>query len=186
MPIDIEYINDGLGIIYKGRKENMNFAKEEMAKRTNQHLLKGALVDAIKDADVFVGASVGGLVTKEMVRSMASDPIVFALASPTPEIMPELAKEAGAGVVATGRSDYPNQINNCLGFPFIFKGALKVRARTINEEMKLAASQALASLIREEELNENNVIASVFHPKLAETESEAVAEAARKTGVARI
>jgi len=177
---------DSKGIIYKGRKENMNFAKEEMAIRTNQYLLKGTLVDAIKDTDVFIGASVGELVTKEMVRSMASDPIVFALASPTPEIMPDLAKEAGARVVATGRSDYPNQINNCLGFPFIFKGALKVRASTINEEMKLAASQALASLIRDEELNENNVIANVFHPRLAETESEAVAEAARKTGVARI
>jgi len=177
---------DSKGIIYKGRTENMNFAKAEMAKRTNQDLLKGTLIDAIKDADVFIGASVGELVTKEMVRSMASDAIVFALASPTPEIMPDLAKEAGARVVATGRSDYPNQINNCLGFPFIFKGALKVRASAINEEMKLAAAQALASLISDEELNENKIIANVFHPKLAEAVSEAVAEAARKTGVARI
>lgn len=179
-------ICDSKGIIYKGRKENMNWAKEEMAEKTNQKLLKGTIADALKGADVFIGVSVAGVVTKEMVQSMAKDAIVFAMANPVPEIMPDLAKEAGARVVATGRSDFPNQVNNCLGFPAIFKGALKVRASEINEEMKLAAAYAIASLIPDNELNEEYIIPNAFHPKVVEVESEAVAEAARKTGVARI
>jgi len=177
---------DSKGIIYKGRKENMNWSKDEMAEMTNKEQLKGSLANAIKGADVFIGVSVAESVTKEMVQSMADDSIVFAMANPVPEIMPDLAKEAGARVVATGRSDFPNQVNNCLGFPAIFKGALKVRASVINEEMKLAAAYGIASLVPENELNENNVIPNVFHPKVVEVESEAVAEAARKTGVARI
>jgi malate dehydrogenase (oxaloacetate-decarboxylating) len=177
---------DSKGLIYKGRTVNMNWAKEEMAEKTNQKLLKGTLADAIKGADVFIGVSVAGALSQEMVKSMASDAIVFAMANPTPEIMPNLAKEVGARIVATGRSDFPNQVNNCLGFPAIFKGALKVRASGINEEMKLAAAHALASLISDKELNENNIITNALNPKVVEVESEAVAEAAKKTGVARI
>lgn len=177
---------DSKGIIYKGRKENMNSSKDEIAELINKEKLQGSLVDAIKGADVFIGVSVAESVTKEMVQSMADDAIVFAMANPVPEIMPDLAKEGGARIVATGRSDFPNQVNNCLGFPAIFKGALKVRAREINEEMKLAAAHAIASLISEKELKEDYIIPNVFHPKVVEVESEAVAEAARKTGVARI
>jgi len=135
---------------------------------------------------VFIGLSVGGALTQEMVKTMASDPIVFAMANPTPEIMPEEAKAAGARIVATGRSDFPNQVNNCLGFPAIFKGALKVRARDINEEMKIAAAQAIASIIPDNELNEENIIPNVFNPLVVERESEAVAKAAIESGVARI
>jgi malate dehydrogenase (oxaloacetate-decarboxylating) len=177
---------DSKGIIYEGRKENMNSAKEEMAKVTNRELLKGILADAIIGADVFLGLSVAGALSKEMVRSMASGPIIFAMANPTPEIMPDKAKEAGARIIATGRSDFPNQVNNCLGFPAIFKGALKVRASQINEEMKLAASYALASLISEEDLNKGIIIANAFDPRVVEVESEAVAKAAIESGVARI
>jgi len=177
---------DSKGTIYEGRKENMNPVKEEMAKVTNKDKIKGTLADAIKGADVFLGLSVAGALKPEMVKTMASDSIIFAMANPTPEIMPDLAKKAGARIVATGRSDFPNQVNNCLGFPAIFKGALKVRASQINEEMKLAAAHALASLISDDELNDDNVIADVFDPRVVERESEAVAQAAIKSGVARI
>ena len=177
---------DSKGTIYEGRKENMNWIKEEMAQVTNKEKIKGTLSDAIVEADVFLGLSVAGALSKDMVRSMASDPIVFAMANPTPEIMPDEAKEAGARIIATGRSDFPNQINNCLGFPAIFKGALKVRASQINEEMKLAASQALASIIPDDELTEDNIIPNVFNPLVVERESEAVAQAAIDSGVARI
>ena len=177
---------DSKGTIYEGRKENMNPVKEEMAKVTNQEKIKGTLADAIKGADIFLGLSVAGALKPEMVKTMASDSIIFAMANPTPEIMPDLAKTAGARIVATGRSDFPNQVNNCLGFPAIFKGALKVRASQINEEMKLAAAYALASLISDDELNDDNVIADVFDPRVVERESEAVAQAAVESGVARI
>lgn len=177
---------DSKGIIYEGRRENMNPVKEEMAKITNKDKIKGTLADAIKGADVFLGLSVAGALKAEMVRTMASDSIIFAMANPTPEIMPDIAKAAGARIVATGRSDFPNQVNNCLGFPAIFKGALKVRASQINEEMKLAAAHALASLISEDELHDENVIVDVFDPRVVERESEAVAKAAIESGVARI
>jgi len=177
---------DSKGTIYEGRKENMNPVKEEMAKITNKEKIKGTLADAIKGADIFLGLSAAGALKPEMVKTMASDSIVFAMANPTPEIMPDEAKAAGARIVATGRSDFPNQVNNCLGFPAIFKGALKVRASQINEEMKLAAAYALASLISDDELNDENVIADVFDPRVVERESEAVAKAAVESGVARI
>jgi len=177
---------DSKGIIYEGRKENMNPVKEEMAKITNKDKIKGTLADAIKGADVFLGLSVAGVLKPEMVKTMAADSIIFAMANPTPEIMPDVAKKAGARIVCTGRSDFPNQVNNCLGFPAIFKGALKVRASQINEEMKLAAAYALASLISGDELNDENVIADAFDPRVVERESEAVAKAAIKSGVARI
>jgi len=177
---------DSKGTIYEGRKENMNPVKEEMAKVTNKDKIKGTLADAIKGADLFLGLSVAGALKPEMVKTMASDSIIFAMANPTPEIMPDIAKKAGARIVCTGRSDFPNQVNNCLGFPAIFKGALKVRASQINEEMKLAAAYALASLISEDELNDENVIADVFDPRVVERESEAVAQAAIESGVARI
>lgn len=177
---------DSKGTIYESRKENMNPVKEEMAKITNKDKIKGTLADAIKGADVFLGLSVAGALKPEMVKTMASASIIFAMANPTPEIMPDVAKAAGARIVATGRSDFPNQVNNCLGFPAIFKGALKVRASQINEEMKLAAAYALASLISDDELNDENVIADVFDPRVVERESEAVAKAAIESGVARI
>lgn len=141
---------DSKGIIYEGKKENMNPVKEEMAKITNKDKIKGILADAIVGADVFLGLSVAGALKPEMVKTMAKDSIIFAMANPTPEIIPDVAKAAGARIVATGRSDFPNQVNNCLGFPAIFKGALKVRASQINEKMKLAAAHALASLISED------------------------------------
>jgi malate dehydrogenase (oxaloacetate-decarboxylating) len=177
---------DSKGTIYEGRKKNMNPVKEEMAKITNKDKIKGTLADAIKGADVFLGLSVAGALKPEMVKTMASDSIIFAMANPTPEIMPDEAKAAGARIVATGRSDFPNQVNNCLGFPAIFKGALKVRASQINEEMKLAAAHALASLISEDELSDESVIVDVFDPRVVERESEAVAKAAIESGVARI
>ena len=177
---------DSKGIIYEGRKEHMNSSKEEMAKITNKEKVKGTLAEAVAGADVFLGLSAAGVLKPEMVKTMAKDAIIFAMANPTPEIMPDEAKAAGARIVATGRSDFPNQVNNCLGFPGIFKGALKVRASQINEEMKLAAAYALASLISEEELNENNIIANAFDPRVVERESEAVAKAAVESGVARI
>jgi len=177
---------DSKGIIYEGRKENMNPVKEKMAKITNKEKIKGTLADAIVGADVFLGLSVAGALKSEMVKTMGSDSIIFAMANPTPEIMPDVAKTAGARIVATGRSDFPNQVNNCLGFPAIFKGALKVRASQINEEMKLAAAYALASLISKDKLNDENVIADVFDHRVVERESEAVAKAAIESGVARI
>jgi len=177
---------DSKGIIYEGRKKNMNPVKEEMAKITNREMIKGTLADAIVGADVFIGLSVAGALKPEMVKTMAKDSIIFAMANPTPEIMPDEAKKAGARIVATGRSDFPNQVNNCLGFPAIFKGALKVRASNINEEMKLAAAHAIASIIPENELNEDNIIPNAFNPQVVEVESEAVAKAAIESGVARI
>ena len=177
---------DSKGTIYEGRKENMNSAKEEMAKITNRGMVKGTLADAIVGVDVFIGLSVAGALKSEMVKTMASASIIFAMANPIPEILPDEAKKAGARIVATGRSDFPNQVNNCLGFPGIFKGALKVRASQINEEMKLAASYALASLISEEDLNKGIIIANAFDPRVVEVESEAVAKAAIESGVARI
>jgi malate dehydrogenase (oxaloacetate-decarboxylating) len=177
---------DSKGIIYEGRTNNMNPVKEAMSKVTNRGKIKGTLADAIVGADVFLGLSAAGVLKPEMVKTMASDSIIFAMANPTPEIMPDVAKAAGARIVATGRSDFPNQVNNCLGFPAIFKGALKVRASQINEEMKLAAAYALASLISEDELNDNNIIVNAFDPQVVEVESEAVAQAAIESGVARI
>lgn len=173
------------GIIYKGRKENSQ-ALEMLAEKTNKGQLKGNLADAMKGRDLFVGVSAPGIVTGEMVKSMAPDPIVFAMANPVSEIMPDEARDAGARIVATGRSDFPNQVNNCLGFPGIFKGALKVRAKDINEEMKLAAAYGIASLIDENELNEENIITNAFDPRVVEVVSEAVAQAAIDSGVARI
>ncbi len=177
---------DSKGIIYEGRKENMNPVKEKMAKITNKDKIKGTLADAIVGADVFLGLSVARVLKPEMVKTMASSSIIFAMANPTPEIMPDIAKAVGARIVATGRSDFPNQVNNCLGFPAIFKGALKVRASNINEEMKLAAAHAIASIIPENELNEDNIIPNAFNPRVVEVESEAVAKAAIESGVARI
>src|SRR6056297_1106732 len=179
-------ICDSKGIIYKGREENMNVAKEEMAKVTNQNYIKGSLADAIVDADVFIGVSAAGALTVEMARKMASNAIIFAMANPVPEIMPDKAKEAGIRIMATGRSDFPNQVNNCLGFPAIFKGALQVRASNITEEMKLAAANAIASVIPENKLSDENIIPNVFHPEVIKKEADAVAKAARECGVARI
>jgi len=177
---------DSKGIVYEGRTENMNSAKEEIAKITNRGKLRGNLADALVGADVFLGLSGPNLVNRDMVKTMASDPIIFAMANPIPEILPEEAKAGGARIIATGRSDFPNQVNNCLGFPAIFKGALKVRARDINEEMKLAAAHAIASVIPDSKLSETNFIPNVFHPEVMEKEAEAVAQAARESGVARI
>jgi malate dehydrogenase (oxaloacetate-decarboxylating) len=177
---------DRAGAIYEGRSDHMNWAKEEISKETNPDREKGNLEEVIKGAHVFLGISAPGLLTKEMVETMADKAIVFAMANPTPEIFPDEAKAAGAAVVATGRSDFPNQINNCLGFPGIFRGALDVRASDINEEMKLAASEALASLIPEEELNPEKIIPEALDERVVPAIAKAVAEAARKTGVARI
>ena len=177
---------DRSGILYKGREKGMNWIKAEMAEVTNPRDLRGTLADAIKGADVFIGVSAPDSVTQDMVRSMAKDPIIFACANPTPEIFPEDAKAAGAAVVSTGRSDYPNQINNVLVFPGVFRGAFDVRASDINEEMKIAAAEALAGLISEEELSAEYIIPAAFDPRVGKTVAAAVAEAARRTGVARI
>jgi len=176
---------DRKGAIYEGR-ENLGGEKDLMAKNTNHEKVKGGLKDVIKGADVFLGVSDANLVTQEMVRSMAKDAIIFAMANPNPEILPHLAKEAGARVVGTGRSDFPNQINNVLAFPGIFRGTLDVRASDINDEMKIAAAIALASLVSDEELNEDFVIPLAFDPRVGTTVAKAVMEAARKSGVARI
>ncbi|MCF0228333.1 MAG: NADP-dependent malic enzyme [Parasporobacterium sp.] len=176
---------DRSGAIYEGR-EGLNPAKEAMAKITNPNKLKGSLADVVKGADVFIGVSAPGKLTKEMVSTMAKDAIVFACANPTPEIFPDDAKAGGAKVVSTGRSDYPNQINNVLAFPGIFRGAFDVRAKEINEEMKIAAANALAGLISDEELNEDYIIPAAFDPRVGEAVAKAVAQAARDTGVARI
>lgn len=175
---------DRSGIIYRGRKQGMNWAKEEMSRVTNKQNLKGSLADALKGADVFIGVSSANIVSKEMVRSMGKDPIIFAMANPVPEIDPQAAKEAGARVVGTGRSDYPNQINNVLAFPGVFRGALDVRASQINEEMKLAAAHALAELIDENELSEDYIIPRPFDRRVAPAVAKAVAKAAMETGVA--
>ena len=175
-----------MGAIYEGRKEDMNPYKDAIAKITNPQHEAGQLKDIIKDADVFIGVSVAGAVTQDMVRSMKKDPIVMGMANPTPEIMPDEAYAAGARIVCTGRSDYPNQVNNLLAFPGIFRGALDVRAKKINEEMKMAAAKAIADLIDESELDEQHVITSPFDPRVAPHVAAAVAGAAIKTGVARI
>jgi malate dehydrogenase (oxaloacetate-decarboxylating) len=177
---------DTKGAIYEGRPNGMNDVKAEVAKFTNRDNLTGSLADVMKGADVFIGVSVAGALTKEMVASMNKDSIIFAMANPNPEIMPDIAKEAGARVVGTGRSDFPNQVNNVLAFPGIFRGALDVRATHINEEMKVAAVEAIASLINESELNEDYVIPAPFDPRVAPAVAAAVAKAAMETGVARI
>ena len=177
---------DRNGAIYEGREKGMNPIKEEMAKVTNRNKASGSLADVLDGADVFIGVSAPKMVTTEMVRTMNRDAVIFACANPTPEIFPEEAKAGGARVVATGRSDYPNQINNVLAFPGVFRGAFDVRARDINDEMKLAAAEALAGLISDEELNENYIIPKAFDPRVGETVAKAVAEAAVRTGVARI
>ena len=175
---------DTKGAIYEGRAEGMNPYKEDIARITNKRKEAGSLVDVIKGADVFIGVSVAKCVTEEMVRSMNKDAIIMAMANPEPEIMPELAKKAGARIVCTGRSDFPNQVNNLLAFPGIFRGALDVRATDINTEMKIAAATAIASLIPEEELSEDNIIISPFDKRVAPRVASAVAQAAIDTGVA--
>ena len=178
-------MTDRTGAIYAGR-ENLNWIKEEMAQVTNLNKETGKLEDVIKGADVFIGVSGPGTLTTEMVKTMAKDAIIFACANPTPEIFPEDAKAGGARVIATGRSDFPNQINNVLAFPGIFRGTFDVRASDINEEMKMAAAQALADLISEDELNEDYIIPAAFDKRVGPAVAKAVAEAAKRTGVARI
>ena len=176
---------DRKGAIYAGR-EGLNWIKEEMAQVTNLEKRAGSLADMLAGADVFIGVSAPGTVTTEMVKTMAKDSIVFACANPTPEIFPDDAKAGGAAVVATGRSDYPNQINNVLAFPGVFRGAFDVRASDINEEMKMAAAQALAGLISDEELTADYIIPAAFDPRVGPAVAAAVAQAARDSGVARI
>jgi malate dehydrogenase (oxaloacetate-decarboxylating) len=176
---------DTKGIIYKDRPVGMNKFKEEMARMTNKEHKQGTLADALVGADVFVGVSAAGAVTKEMVRSMNQHPIIFAMANPVPEIMPEEAKEAGALVVGTGRSDFPNQVNNVLAFPGIFRGALTVQAKEINEEMKLAAVYAIAGLISTEDIHADYVIPDPFDRRVAAHVASAVATAAMETGVSQ-
>ena len=176
---------DSKGAIYEGRSYGMNDTKAFVAKWTNRDKVEGSLNDVIKDADVFIGVSVADLLTKEMVESMAKDPIIFAMANPNPEINPDVAKEAGAKVIGTGRSDYPNQINNVLAFPGIFRGALDVEATHINEEMKQAAVEAIANLIKPEELNPDYCIPGPFDKRVAPSVAREVAKAAMETGVAR-
>ena len=177
---------DTKGAIYTGRTKGMNKSKDEIAKVTNPQMIKGSLADAMIGADVFIGVSAANTVTPEMVKAMAKDPIIFALANPVPEIMPVIAKEAGAKVVGTGRSDMPNQVNNVSAFPGIFRGALDVRASQINEEMKVAAAHAIASLVSDQERNVDYVIPTAFDPRVAPTVAAAVAQAAMDSGVARI
>ncbi|MBQ6001519.1 MAG: NAD-dependent malic enzyme [Synergistaceae bacterium] len=177
---------DRTGIVYKGREKGMNWIKSEMAEITNPEGLKGSLSDAMKGADVFIGVSAPNSVTQDMVRSMAKDPIIFACANPTPEIFPDDAKAAGAAVISTGRSDFPNQINNVLAFPGIFRGTFDVRASDINEAMKVAASHALADLVEPDKLGPDYIIPAAFDPRVGPAVSKAVAEAARKSGVARL
>ncbi|MGI5970785.1 MAG: NAD(P)-dependent malic enzyme [Oscillospiraceae bacterium] len=177
---------DRSGAIYEGREVNMNDIKKEMAELTNRLKKKGALKDIICGADVFIGVSSPGLLNADMVKTMAKDAIVFACANPTPEIFPDEAKAGGARVVATGRSDFPNQINNVLAFPGVFRGAFDVRASDINEEMKIAAARALADLIKPEELSEDYIIPAAFDERVAPAVAAAVAQAARATGVSRI
>lgn len=176
---------DKVGILYEGI-ENVDDAKKALAKLTNPEKLKGTLADALVGADVFIGVSAPGIVSQEMVRAMNKDSILFAMANPTPEIMPDEAKAAGARVIGTGRSDFPNQVNNVLAFPGIFRGALDVRAKEINEEMKIAAAYAIASMIKDEDLNEENVIPYALDKSVANNVAEAIKKAARETGVARI
>ena len=177
---------DRKGAIYEGRPEGMNPVKDEMAKVTNLAKKSGSLADMLVGADVFIGVSAPGAVTTEMVKTMNKDAVVFACANPTPEIFPDDAKAGGAKVVSTGRSDFPNQINNVLAFPGIFRGAFDVRAKEINDEMKLAASEALANLITDEELSPEYIIPKAFDKRVGPAVAKAVAEAAKRTGVARI
>ena len=178
-------MTDRTGAIYEGR-DGLNWIKEEMALITNKEKQAGSLEDVIKGADVFIGVSAPGTLTTEMVKTMNKDAVIFACANPTPEIFPEDAKAGGARVIATGRSDFPNQVNNVLAFPGIFRGTFDVRARDINEEMKMAAAQAIANLISDEELNEDYIIPAAFDPRVGKAVAAAVAQAARDTGVARI
>ena len=178
-------MTDREGAIYKGR-ENLNPIKMEMAEITNLAMEKGSLSDVIKNADVFIGVSAPGTLNKDMVKSMAEKPIIFACANPIPEIFPEDAKEAGAAVVSTGRSDFPNQINNVLCFPGIFRGALDVRAKDINDEMKVAAAYAIAELVSDQELNAEYILPAAFDERVKDAVAKAVAEAAKKSGVARV
>ena len=177
---------DRKGAIYEGRGEGMNWIKEEMSKVTNREKKSGSLADVLAGADIFIGVSAPGMVTTEMVRTMKRDAVIFACANPTPEIFPDEAKAGGAAVVATGRSDYPNQINNVLAFPGIFRGTFDVRAKDINDEMKIAAAYALAGLISEDELSADYIIPKAFDPRVGKSVAAAVAQAARKSGVARL
>ena len=176
---------DSKGIICKG-DERLNWAKKEIAEITNLSGMKGDLAKAMEDSDIFIGVSAPGIVTKEMISSMKENAIVFAMANPVPEIMPDLAKEGGARVIGTGRSDFPNQVNNVLAFPAIFRGTLDVRASDINEAMKIAAARAIASVIDDSEINEDNILPKPFDKRIMKSVSEAVMEAARASGVARI
>ena len=176
---------DRKGAIYEER-DGLNAAKKEIAAITNHNKETGSLEEVIKGADVFIGVSAPGLVTEDMVKSMAKDPVIFACANPTPEIFPDKAKEAGAAVVATGRSDFPNQVNNVMVFPGIFRGTLDVRASEINDEMKIAAAYAIADLISDEELNADYILPKPFDPRLKDAVAKATAEAARRSGVARV
>ena len=177
---------DRMGAIYEGRVEGMNDVKEEIARETNREKRIGELKDVIKGTDVFVGVSAGNVVSGDMIKKMNKDAIVFACANPIPEIYPDKAKEAGAKVVATGRSDFPNQINNVLAFPGIFRGVFDVRARDINDEMKIAAAMAIAELVKEDELNEDYIIPEAFDRRVGKAVAEAVKKAAIESGVARI
>ena len=178
-------MTDRHGAIYEGR-DNLNAVKEEMAKITNQSHEKGSLADVIKGADVFIGVSAPGTLTKDMVRSMAKDPVIFACANPVPEIYPDEAKEAGAAVVSTGRSDFPNQVNNVLCFPGIFRGALDVHAADINDEMKIAAAYAIAGLVSDEELTPDYILPAAFDSRVKDAVAEATRKAAIESGAARI
>ncbi len=176
---------DTKGAIYEGR-EGLNPFKEQMAKISNREMKKGSLEDVIAGSDIFIGLSAPGIVSKEMVKSMNKNPIIFAMSNPTPEIMPDLAAEAGAAVIGTGRSDFPNQINNVLAFPGIFRGALDVRASDINDDMKIAAAYAIADFVTADKLNPEYIIPAPFEPGIGAAVAKAVAEAARKSGVARL
>ena len=178
-------MTDRKGAIYEGR-EGLNEIKQEMARITNRSREKGTLAEVIRGADAFIGVSAPKTLTADMVRTMAKDPIIFACANPTPEIFPEEAIAAGAAVVSTGRSDYPNQVNNVLCFPALFRGALDVRASEINDEMKVAAAYAIAGLVKPSELSTEHILPQAFDPRIKDTVAAAVAEAARKTGVARV
>ncbi len=177
---------DEHGILVPGRPAGFEGHKAALAEATNPHRVTGGLAEAIRGADLFIGTSIAGALTPELAATMAPDAIVFAMANPTPEIMPDAAKAAGVRIIGTGRSDFPNQVNNVLAFPGIFKGALSVRARDINADMKLAAAKAIAALIPDEELNEENILPKAFDPRVAQAVADAVAKAARESGVARV
>ena len=177
---------DEHGILLPGRPAGLEGHKGKLAEETNPEKLSGGLAEAIRDADIFIGTSIAGALTPELAATMAKDAIVFAMANPTPEIMPDLAKQAGVRVIGTGRSDFPNQVNNVLAFPGIFKGALSVRARDINPARKMAAAKAIAGLIPDDELSEENILPKAFDPRVADAVAAAVAQAARESGVARV